>query len=207
MVMTETLPLAEVKAKLSEMVGRVEHTHDRITVTRNGRPASVLISPEELDSLEDRIDLLADADAMAELRQARAAVEAGDYVTGDELRATYRVPVTQSRPTRYELRVAGPAARQLDRLPDKVAAAIVEFILGPLLDGPHHVGGPLRRELEGLHSARRGACRVVCEIHDQARRSSCCASSTARPSIDPADRRRAPCPNTTAAASKEVTPW
>jgi mRNA-degrading endonuclease RelE of RelBE toxin-antitoxin system len=78
--------------------------------------------------------------------------------------------VTPGGPTRYELRVAGPAARQLDGLPDKVAAAIVEFILGPLLDDPHRVGGPLRRELEGLHSARRGAYRVVYEIHDQASR-------------------------------------
>lgn len=90
MVMSETLPLAEVKAKLSEMVDRVEHTHDRITVTRNGRPAAVLISPDELASLEDTLDLLSDADAMAQLREAQAAVEAGDYVTGDELRATYR---------------------------------------------------------------------------------------------------------------------
>jgi antitoxin YefM len=53
MVMSETLPLAEVKAKLSEMVDRVEHTHDRITVTRNGRPAAVIISPDELASLEE----------------------------------------------------------------------------------------------------------------------------------------------------------
>jgi prevent-host-death family protein len=79
-----------VKAKLSEMVDRVEHTHDRITVTRNGRPAAVLISPDELASLEDTLDLLSDADAMAQLREAQAAVEAGDYVTGDELRAKYR---------------------------------------------------------------------------------------------------------------------
>jgi antitoxin YefM len=90
MVMSETLPLAEVKAKLSEMVDRVEHTHDRITVTRNGRPAAVLISPDELASLEDTLDLLADTEAMAQLREARAAVHAGDYVTGDELRAKYR---------------------------------------------------------------------------------------------------------------------
>lgn len=89
MVMTETLPLAEVKAKLSEMVDRVEHTHDRITVTRNGRPAAVLISPEELASLEETLDLLSDSEAMAQLREARAAVDAGDYLTGDDMRAKY----------------------------------------------------------------------------------------------------------------------
>jgi mRNA interferase RelE/StbE len=68
----------------------------------------------------------------------------------------------------YELRVAGPAARHLDRLPEKVAAAIVAFMLGPLLDDPYRVGGPLRRELEGLRSARRGAYRVVYRIDERA---------------------------------------
>ena len=87
--MSETLSLAEVKAKFSEMVDRVEHTHDRITVTRNGRPAAVLISPEELASLEDTLELLSDPAAMAQLRKSSAALLAGDVVTGDELRTKY----------------------------------------------------------------------------------------------------------------------
>ena len=70
-------------------MGSPGHAHDRITVTRNGRPAAVLISPDELASLEDTLDLLSDPDAMAQLRAAQAALEAGDYVTGDELRAKY----------------------------------------------------------------------------------------------------------------------
>ncbi len=89
MVMSETLPLAQVKSKFSEMVDRVEHTHDRIVVTRNGRPAAVMISPEELDSLEDTLELLSDPDAMAQLSEARDAHAVGDYVTGDELRARF----------------------------------------------------------------------------------------------------------------------
>lgn len=89
LVMSETLSLAHVKAKFSEMVDRVEQTHDRITVTRNGRPAAVLISPDELASLEDTLELLSDPQAMTELRESRAAYEAGDFVTGDELRASY----------------------------------------------------------------------------------------------------------------------
>ena len=87
--MSETLSLADVKAKFSEMVDRVEHTHDRITVTRNGKPAAVLISPEELASLEDTLELLSDPEAMAQLRESRAALAAGDVVTGDDLRAKY----------------------------------------------------------------------------------------------------------------------
>ena len=51
--MSDVLPLAEVKAKFSEMVDRVEHQHDRITVTRNGRPAAVLMSTDDLAALED----------------------------------------------------------------------------------------------------------------------------------------------------------
>lgn len=89
LVMSETLPLAEVKSKFSEMVDRVEHTHDRIVVTRNGRPAVVMISPDELASLEDTLDLLSDPNAMSELADARLAHERGDYVGPEELRARF----------------------------------------------------------------------------------------------------------------------
>ncbi len=87
--MSESQSLATVKAKLSEMVDRVEYTHDRIVVTRNGKPAAVLISPEELASLEETLELLSDPVAMAELTASRRAYEAGDVVTGDELRERY----------------------------------------------------------------------------------------------------------------------
>lgn len=69
----------------------------------------------------------------------------------------------------YELRVTGPAQRQLERLPDGTAAAIVEFMLSALIDNPHRVGGRLQREFAGLHSARRGAYRVVYEIDEEQR--------------------------------------
>ena len=91
MVMSETLPLARVKSKFSEMVDRVEHTHDRIIVTRNGRPAAVLISPAELDSLEDTLELLSNPDAMHELDESRQAYAAGDFVTAEELRIRYPI--------------------------------------------------------------------------------------------------------------------
>jgi mRNA interferase RelE/StbE len=69
----------------------------------------------------------------------------------------------------YELRVTGPAQRQLERLPDGTAAAIVEFMLSALIENPHRVGGRLQRELAGLHSAHRGAYRVVFEIDEEER--------------------------------------
>lgn len=64
---------------------------------------------------------------------------------------------------------ARPALRALKRLPEKVAAAAIEFIYGPLAENPHRVGRALRFELEGLHSARRGDHRIVYRIDDPRR--------------------------------------
>ncbi|NCY16036.1 MAG: type II toxin-antitoxin system RelE/ParE family toxin [Actinobacteria bacterium] len=69
----------------------------------------------------------------------------------------------------WTLRVAASAERQLARLPERIAAAVVEFLLGPLVENPRRVGHPLQRELAGLWSARRGAYRVVYEIDDEDR--------------------------------------
>ena len=70
----------------------------------------------------------------------------------------------------WDLAIAASAERQLGRLPGRVAPAIVEFILGPLCHNPHRVGHPVRRELTGLWSARRGAYRIVYEIDDDQHR-------------------------------------
>ena len=88
-VMSDTLPLAEVKAKFSEMVDRVEQQHDRITVTRNGRPAAVLVSPEDLASLEDTLELLSNPTARAEIERARKEAKTGKLLTSEQLRAKY----------------------------------------------------------------------------------------------------------------------
>jgi mRNA interferase RelE/StbE len=64
----------------------------------------------------------------------------------------------------YDLRLTGPAKRQLHRLSDNVAVAIVKFMLSALIENPYRVGGLLQRELAGFHSARRGAYRIVYEI-------------------------------------------
>lgn len=68
----------------------------------------------------------------------------------------------------YRLIVAATAERSLARLPEAVASAIVEFMVGALVLSPRRVGHPLQRELAGLWSARRGPYRVVYEIDDDA---------------------------------------
>lgn len=77
---TESLPT--VRDHLSEMVDRVERHHERLVVTRNGRPAAVLISPDDLAQLEETIHVLGDADALADIREADAAYARGDVMRG-----------------------------------------------------------------------------------------------------------------------------
>jgi mRNA interferase RelE/StbE len=70
-------------------------------------------------------------------------------------------------PEPYDLVVAGPAARAIaEDLPEAVAAAVIDLISGPLLLHPTTVGKPLRRELAGMWSGRRGTFRVLYRIHD-----------------------------------------
>ena len=89
MVMTETLPLAQIKAHLSEIVDRIEREHDRVVLTRNGRAAAVIISPDDLAVLEDTLELLSDPVAMDEIRLARREIADGHTVDADALRAKY----------------------------------------------------------------------------------------------------------------------
>lgn len=89
--MSEAIPFTEVKARLSELVDRVWREHDRVVVTRNGRPVAVLISPDELEGLEETLDLLSDEDVRASLRRAKAQDEAdqAEILTYDEARERF----------------------------------------------------------------------------------------------------------------------
>lgn len=69
----------------------------------------------------------------------------------------------------YQVRVSSAATRDLDAIPPRYIGAIVQFMFGLLATNPHRVGKPLERELEGLHSARRGDYRIIYEIHEDER--------------------------------------
>ena len=70
----------------------------------------------------------------------------------------------------HELIVARPAARAIaETLPESVAAAVIRFITGSLLENPRRVGRALRNELAGIHSARRGSYRVLYRIDESER--------------------------------------
>lgn len=69
----------------------------------------------------------------------------------------------------FEVDWTGAPRRSLVRLPEKVATACIEFIYGGLAENPPRVGRPLRFDLEGWDSARRGDFRVIYEIDDEVR--------------------------------------
>ena len=67
----------------------------------------------------------------------------------------------------FGIRPTPSARRDLDRLPEAVAAAVLEFLYGALAENPHRVGKPLLGKLSSLHSARRGQYRVIYEVDDE----------------------------------------
>jgi antitoxin YefM len=77
-----TESLRAVRDRFSDFVDRVEREHDRVTITRNGRPAAVLISVDDLEGLEETLSILSDPDALAAVREGEAALASGDYVEG-----------------------------------------------------------------------------------------------------------------------------
>jgi antitoxin YefM len=82
-----TQSLRDVRDHLSEVIDRVEHQHDRVVVTRNGRPAAVILSPDDLAQLEETIDVLSDPQALADIREADTAYAREDVLRGvDEVR-------------------------------------------------------------------------------------------------------------------------
>lgn len=76
--MSETLPFSEAKAHLSELADRVEGQHDRILVTRNGRPSFVLLSPDDLESLEESLEILRDDELVDSLQRSRREASKGE---------------------------------------------------------------------------------------------------------------------------------
>ncbi len=81
-----TLPMADAKARLSAVLDEVRDTHERVVITRNGRPEAVIMAVEDLAALEETLDLLSTPGALDQIRQAEVDIAAGDVVDADELR-------------------------------------------------------------------------------------------------------------------------
>ncbi len=89
MLSMTTVPLGEVKDRLSEYIAGVERTHDRVMITRHGRPAAVLISPDDLAALEETVDILTTPGAPEAIAEGVADLAAGRVADNDALRARF----------------------------------------------------------------------------------------------------------------------
>jgi len=89
LVMSETRSLADVKAHLSEIVDLVESQHERVVITRHGRPVAIILSPDDLASLEETLDILSSPGVLDEIHSAEKDIDVGSFLTAAELRAKY----------------------------------------------------------------------------------------------------------------------
>jgi len=86
----ETMPLAEVKAHLSEVVSRVNGQHERVTVTVHGKASAVIMSPDDLERLEETIAVLAGETLIRDLTASEVDLAAGRVEDADSLTAAMR---------------------------------------------------------------------------------------------------------------------
>jgi prevent-host-death family protein len=84
------MPIAEARARFSEIVDAAQTTHERIEVTRNGRRAAVLLGADDYDTLLETLDILADADLMTAIAEAEAELACGEWCDEAEVREALR---------------------------------------------------------------------------------------------------------------------
>lgn len=87
-----TVPLSEAKDTLSALVEAAEKTHDIVTITRHGRPAAVLMSVDDLESLHETLFWLSQPGIHESIAQAEKDYAEGNTISGEELRAEFGLP-------------------------------------------------------------------------------------------------------------------
>ncbi len=87
-----TVPLSEAKDKLSSLVDEADRTHEIIQITRHGHPSAVLISADDLESLQETVHWLSQPGIREDLEQAKRDITENTTVSGDELRREFGLP-------------------------------------------------------------------------------------------------------------------
>lgn len=80
-----TLPLADARARLSEIVTDAERSHERFEITRNGRPAAVLLASDDYEAMQETIAVLSDTELMSAIKRGIAELATGDYLDEQQL--------------------------------------------------------------------------------------------------------------------------
>ena len=92
MSVTGPMALKDVKNRLSEVVDQVEREHDRVIITKHGRPAAVVVSLDDLESLEETLAILSNPSLLAAVREGLADEASGrvSTIAKDDLLAQIR---------------------------------------------------------------------------------------------------------------------
>lgn len=85
----KSVPLTEAKDKLSALVDEADTTHEIIQITRHGRVAAVIMSADDLESLNETLHALRTPGIVEELKQANADYAAGNTISGEKIRQRY----------------------------------------------------------------------------------------------------------------------
>ncbi len=85
------VPLGDARDRLSEYVSEVERTHQRVTITRHGHPAAVLISADDLAAIEETLEILGTPGAAEAIGEGLADADAGRFADNHELKSRYGV--------------------------------------------------------------------------------------------------------------------
>ena len=88
--MAKIVPVREFRTKLSELLSDVADRRDHVLVTRNGKPAAVLVPIDEYEALEETAEILSDPTTLAAIEAGLAELARGDTVTLDDLRGELR---------------------------------------------------------------------------------------------------------------------
>lgn len=84
--MARIVPFTEARAHLTELLDDVENRHEHLVITRKGRPAAIVVSPDEWDAIEETLAVLQDEQALADLRESEEDVKAGRLFSLAEVR-------------------------------------------------------------------------------------------------------------------------
>lgn len=159
LLMARIVSFTDARARLTELVDDVEARHEHVVITRNGRPAAVVVSAPEWTAIRETLDVLRDEQALADLRQ-----------SAKDLKANRLFETLEPSPGTPQLRLTRRARDQLGALPKAAKEAVLETLLRIRLE-PESVGDRLGglswARMAGLWGARVGSYSVLYTIEQR----------------------------------------
>lgn len=89
--MAKTVPFSDARTHLTELLDEIERVHEHVVITRNGRPAAVVMSQAEYESLLETLEVLSDKDLMAALAESEKDIAAGRVIPWEEVKQELRL--------------------------------------------------------------------------------------------------------------------